>query len=367
MAADVCRWGILGTAGIARKNWHSIWNADNATLGAVASRSQERAETFISECQAEVPFTEVPVPCGSYEELLARDDIDAVYIPLPTGLRKEWVCKAAEAGKHVLAEKPVGNNAGEVAEMVGACEKAGVQFMDGVMYMHSDRLPLLRSILDDGETVGELRRITTQFSFNAPPEFLDGNIRVHSDLESLGCVGDLGWYTIRFALFVMNWEVPVRVAGRLLRTLGRPDSPNSVPIEFSGELFFANGVTASFYNSFVTHHQQLAHVSGTKGFIELNDFVLPYVGNEIGFQSSQAEFEVTGCQSNMADYSKRYAVAEYGNNHPSAQETKLFRTFSQLVLAGTPDRFWPEVTLKTQQVLDACLDSARQEGAVVTI
>jgi len=75
----------------------------------------------------------------SYEALLARSDIDAVYIPLPTGLRKEWVVRSAQAGKHVLVEKPVGCNAADVDAIIAACEKHRVQFMDGVMFMHGRR------------------------------------------------------------------------------------------------------------------------------------------------------------------------------------------------------------------------------------
>src|SRR4051812_12069520 len=97
----LCRWGILGAATIAKKNWQAIRNSGNATLVAVASRSADRAAEFINELQSSVAFEPPPKTC-TYEELLASRDIDAVYIPLPTGVRKEWVIKAANAGKHVM-------------------------------------------------------------------------------------------------------------------------------------------------------------------------------------------------------------------------------------------------------------------------
>ena len=103
---NLCRWGILSTAGIARKNWQAIHNSGNGTIVAVASRDAAKAQQFIDECQADVSFATAPEAIGGYDELLGRDDIDAVYIPLPTGLRKEWVIKAAQAGKHVMCEKP---------------------------------------------------------------------------------------------------------------------------------------------------------------------------------------------------------------------------------------------------------------------
>ncbi|MDA0285010.1 MAG: Gfo/Idh/MocA family oxidoreductase, partial [Planctomycetota bacterium] len=118
MSNQTCRWGILGTAGISRKNWHSIRNSENATLVAVASRSSERAQQYIDECQRDVSQLPVPRAVGSYEELLTADDIDAVYVPLPTGIRAEWVIRAAEAGKHVLCEKPCGLDAAEVQRIL---------------------------------------------------------------------------------------------------------------------------------------------------------------------------------------------------------------------------------------------------------
>src|SRR5579885_2888355 len=171
MAQAPCRWGILGTANIARKNWKAIRNAGNSTLVAVASRDAARARRFIDECQAEAPFAPAPAACGGYDELLGRPDVDAVYVPLPTGIRKEWVLRAARAGKHVLCEKPCAVTADDLRVMLDACQEQGVQFMDGVMFLHSRRLPLLRQVLDDGQSVGAVRRIASQFSFKAPEDF----------------------------------------------------------------------------------------------------------------------------------------------------------------------------------------------------
>jgi predicted dehydrogenase len=102
---------------------------------------------------------------------LASDEIEAVYIPLPTGLRKEWVLRAAAAGKHVLSEKPCAVSVADLREMIEACRKHRVQFMDGVMFMHSRRLPRLREILEDGRSVGQVRRITSAFSFLGAGDF----------------------------------------------------------------------------------------------------------------------------------------------------------------------------------------------------
>jgi predicted dehydrogenase len=367
MTDRILRWGILGTANIARKNWHAIRNAGNATLVAVASRSADRSRQFIAECQSVVPFPDPPRACASYDELLASRDVDAVYIPLPTGIRKEWVVNAAAAGKHVLVEKPVGVNAVEVEEMIAACREHRVQFMDGVMFMHSERLGRLREVLDDGKSVGRLKRIASHFSFKAGEDFLRSNIRVSGELEPLGCLGDLGWYNIRFTLFATNWRMPTRVTGRLLSEAKRPDSRSNVPAEFSAELFFPDGVSASFYCSFVTENQQWAHISGTEGFVTVPDFVLPYFGSEVAFTATKAAFRARGCQFDMEEHTRRFAVHEHGNNAPESQEANMIRRFSWLATSGRPDDSWALMALQTQQVLDGCLASARQDGRAVEL
>jgi len=93
------RFGILSTANIGRQNWKAIFNSGNAIVTAVASRDAVRSREFIRKCQREFPFAAEPAALGSYEKLIASKDVDAVYIPLPTGLRKEWVLRAAAAGK----------------------------------------------------------------------------------------------------------------------------------------------------------------------------------------------------------------------------------------------------------------------------
>lgn len=364
---STCRWGILGSAGIARKNWQSIKYSGNGELVAVASRSLDRAEEFVAECQAQIPQPRMPRAVGSYEELIAADDIDALYIPLPTGIRKEYVLKAAAAGKHVLCEKPCAVNAADLQEQIEACEKAGVQFMDGVMFMHTKRLMALREVLEKGDSIGDIRRIATQFSFMMPDDFLQENIRVHSSLEPLGCLGDLGWYCIRMILWTMNYEMPTAVTGRLISEQGGSDSPDTVPIQLSAELIFPGRVTASIYCSFETENQQWVNISGTKGHIAIEDFVLPYFGSNLEFSVSRPRFEVDCCQFHMEKHDQRVSIHEYSDSHPSAQETRLFQKFGELVLSGKPDPHWPDIALKTQQIMDACLASARNGGQEETI
>jgi predicted dehydrogenase len=359
--SNICRWGILGAANIARKNWQAIANAGNGQLVAVASRDLARAQSFIDDCQQSAPHPVPPRACD-YEALLANPGIDAVYIPLPTGVRKEWVIRAAQAGKHVLCEKPCAPNATDLAEMIAACKQHNVQFMDGVMFMHSARLPLIRTALNDNHSVGDIKRITSQFSFLAPEGFMQQNIRVSQSLEPLGCLGDLGWYNIRFTLWTMNYALPERVSGRILNA-----NSAGVPLEFSAELFFAGGISASFYCSFLAENQQWAVISGALGHLRLNDFVLPFFGGEAAFEITKPAFEVYGCHFNMVGHTRRIAAPEYSNNYVNSQETNLFRRFGELALSKRPDPVWAEIALQTQQVMDACLASANRGGELVNL
>jgi predicted dehydrogenase len=364
---NVLRWGILSTAHIARKNWKAIKLSGNSTVTAVASRDVERSRRFIAECQAAAPMSPAPQAFGSYEELLASKAVDAVYIPLPTGLRKEWMLRAAAAGKHVVCEKPCAVSVADLQEMLEACRKHQVQFMDGVMFMHSRRLALMRQVLDDGESVGQIKRITSAFSFCAPKEFFASNIRANSELEPQGCLGDLGWYCIRLALWAMNWQLPHSVSGRLLAQFGGGGDQRAVPTEFAGELSFADGVTASFYCSFLTDNQQWANLSGNRGYLQVPDFVLPWAGSRLSFMVHKVQFNVDGCDFRLDPQARRYSVAEHSHSHATAQEAGLFRNFARQIRSGQLNEAWPEAALKTQQVMCACLDSALSQGQMISI
>lgn len=365
--AQLCRWAIVGTAGIARKNWRAIRLAGNATLVAVASRDRSRAAAFIADCQRECPFDSAPVAVGSYAEAIDRDDVDAVYMPLPTGTRGEWAVRAAERGKHVLVEKPCGTDVADAERVIAACRAAGVQFMDGTMFMHARRLGAIRDALRGD--VGAVARIASQFSFRAADEFFVDNIRLHADLEPLGCLGDLGVYQIMFALWALEPRMPRSVVGRTLASAQAPSSPRPVPIAFAGDLFFPGepAASASFYCSFVAEHQQWVHVSGSRGSLRVDDFVLPFFGSEQSFTVSRPVFAIEGCDFRMERHDRVVVTDEYANGHPTAPESSLFRNFSGLVLSGTTDDQWPRRSLATHKVMMACLESASQGGKEVAI
>jgi len=349
----------MSTANIGRQNWKAVFNSGNCVISAVASRDVKRSCQFIREGQRKFPFAAKPSALGSYEELLASPNVDAVYIPLPTGLRKEWVLPAAAAGKHVICEKPCGVGFADVQDMAAACRKNHVQFMDGVMFMHSPRMPRVREVLDDKKSVGSIRRISSAFSFCGTNEFSRGNIRLDGGLEPAGCLGDLGWYCIRFTLWTMKWQLPHTVTGRILSESDRIGGRVPAPTEFSGELFFNDNVSAGFYCSFIAADQQWAFVSGRKGWLRIPDFVHPFNSREPVFEVNRTEICV---REAGADQSQALIPESADLGHATAQNTVMFRNFARQVFSGKLNNEWPMWVLKTQQVQDACFQSAQAGG-----
>jgi predicted dehydrogenase len=353
------RFGIIGPARIARKNWRAGFYSGNCEVTAVASRDLERSRKFISECQAQFPFETLPAAFGSYEALLASKNVDAVYIPLPTALRKEWVVRAAQAGKHVICEKPCAVSTGDLEEMISACRQNRVQFMDGVMFMHNRRLDQIRAVLDEGVAVGQVRRLTSNFSFLGAEDFMHANIRASRSLEPAGCLGDLGWYCIRFALWLMNWQMPRQVDGRIISRAA--NEPSGVPVEFSGELFFDRDVSLGFYCSFLAANHQAFVISGTKGFLQMQDFVNSFRG-EPAFETVTIQLQTDGGNSFARPVVKLFPHVEPGDNPETAQETNMFRNFANQIFSGKLNDDWPMWSAKTQEVLDACLEAAQKKS-----
>jgi predicted dehydrogenase len=220
---------------------------------------------------------------------------------------------AGKAGKHILCEKPCGTTATEVQAMLDACKASNVQFMDGVMFMHSKRLPLLRQVLDDGTSVGDIRRIVSQFTFAASDDFQRNNIRVSSELEPLGCLGDLGWYNVRFSLWAMKYQMP---ASERPNDRGRRNGESPVPMEFSGELFFANGVSAVLL---IPHGTAAMGALSARGSLTVPDFVLPYFGCEARSRRTRRSSTCRAVIS-LGGHPRRHAVSR------PAMENRMRRT-----------------------------------------
>lgn len=342
---QTCRWGILGTASIARKMTRAMHLSSHGDPIAIASRTIERANAFGDAHRIERRH-------ASYEAVLEDPEIDAVYVPLPTALRDGWVIRAAESGKHVLCEKPAGVNLGAVEEMLEACRDAGVQFMDAVMFMHHDRLAALTTALPS--LGSEVALLDTAFSFLADDAFLVENIRVDPGREPLGCVGDLGWYGARIALIAMG-AMPVCVRAR------HHELVNQVPIHTTAELEFAgkNGPRlARIQCSFRHPLREWVEITGRDASIWMHDFV---------FGPPEGAFFERRSQSRLTDLDLEHlADVERTTVGSCIQEIRMIDRFSRIAIGLDPQEpDWSQWARQTQSVIDAMMVSAAAGGSDV--
>jgi xylose dehydrogenase (NAD/NADP) len=254
------RWGILGAARIARREViPSIIKSSNGSLQAIGSRDLAKAK----ELQSEFGFRSA---YGSYEEVLADSDVDALYIPLPNNQHCEWVLKAAAAGKHILCEKPIGLNAAEARRMVDACKAADVRLMEAFMYRYSDRTAKVRELIQTG-ALGEIRQINSTFRFLlANPE----SIKLQPKLGG-GSLFDVGCYPVNFVGMVADLVGAGPASARPLSSKVDFIESGGVDLQFSALLRYPSGLMASIHSGFNAHKRVYSEVIGTSGVLEIPD------------------------------------------------------------------------------------------------
>ena len=343
------QWGILGCAGIARKFCASVGRVENAVVAAVASRTAGKADDFIADnCPGSKAY-------ASYDELLADPNIQAVYIPVPTGVRMELVVKAAAAKKHVLVEKPLAS-AAEAKMMIEACKNAGVQFMDNTMFLHNIRQSAVRNVLKDGDMFGDLRHVHSTFSIDCANDeaWASENIRMKKSLEPLGCLGDLGWYNVRLTLWAFEYVLPSSVSCTYVE-----HTEEMVPTHVVAQMRFGKK-TASFMCSFKAAFRNNAELVGQKAVISLEDFV-------VTGKLDAASYKVTQTTFGAKDETFPLVTLKEEELSTGVQHAKLVELFSDMVASGKLDESWPQQTYQTQLVLDAMVRSAEQEGAWISL
>jgi predicted dehydrogenase len=245
------RWGVLGAAAIAlKKVIPGMQRSELCEIAALASRDADRARQAASQLHIEKAY-------GSYEELLADAEIDAIYNPLPNHLHVPWSIRAAEAGKHVLCEKPISLTVAEARTLIAARDRTGVKIGEAFMvYTHSQWLRA-RELVSSG-AIGELRAILGAFSyFNLDPN----NIRNKPEIGGGGLM-DIGCYPITMSRFLFGRE-PVRVLGLIDvdPELGT-DRLSSAILDFApSQAIFTCGTQLVPY--------QRMQILGTKGRIEI--------------------------------------------------------------------------------------------------
>lgn len=246
------RWGQLSTANIGlKKVLPGMKQAAHVELVGIASRNLDAARAAAKQLK-------IPQAYGSYEELLADPEIDAVYNPLPNHLHVPWSIKALEAGKHVLCEKPIALSAAEAQTLMDAAIKfPHLKVMEAFMYRHHPQWQKAKQLVNDGR-IGELRTIQSFFSYyNDDPN----NIRNMADIGGGGLM-DIGCYNISLSRFIFDAE-PQRVVG-----IVEYDPKLKTDRLASGMLDFRRG-TATFTCSTQLAGYQRVNIFGTNGRIEI--------------------------------------------------------------------------------------------------
>ena len=241
------RLGLLSTANINRALLGA--QPEGVEISAVASRDGAKAQAYASEHG-------IARSHGSYEELLADDGIDAVYISLPNGMHHEWTMRAIEASKHVLVEKPYSRRTAEAEEAWDAAERAGLVVMEAFMWRHHPQAAKARELVESG-AIGRLREIRTTFSF---PLFDHENVRMVADLDG-GALMDVGCYCISGAR-LLGGE-PEHVYGEQVT------GPTGVDVDFYGILRFPGDVVGVFDASFTLPQRQRLEAVGEDGTLVL--------------------------------------------------------------------------------------------------
>jgi predicted dehydrogenase len=313
------KWGVLGYARIARETIiPAINRSSNAEFYAIASRDKGKIE----ECRARYQFAN---DYDSYDALLDDPDVQAVYIPLPNALHREWTIKAAEKGKHVLCEKPVALNSAECREMIEACRKNGVLFMEAFMYRYTERIRKVREIVDSG-VLGDIRYINSCYRF-----FLTNpaSIKLKPELGG-GSLYDVGSYPLNFVGMITRDE-PVSVSAECVKE-------NGIDVILSAVLKYGSGIIATIHSGFNAQKRIYSEITGTKGSLEIPDTFL----DDEGFISLVTD---KGTEKIAVGGSDRYRLE--------------IEDFSAAVLSGGTPYLDSSESLRNVSVLERILEKIR--------
>lgn len=251
------RLGVLGCADVAvRRVLPAVAATPGVDLVAVASRDAAKAERVAAAFGGR--------PLHGYERLLDRADVDAVYVPLPSGLHAPWVRRALLAGKHVLAEKPLTTNLADTVELVGLAEAAGLVLRENFMFVHHGQHARVRELVADG-VLGELRAFTAVFAI---PERPAGDIRLRPELGG-GALLDVGGYPVRAAQLLLGPDL--EVAGAALTD----DPALGVDLDGGALLRRADGVQAQLSFGLRHHYSSGYHLLGTRARLTVEHAFTP--------------------------------------------------------------------------------------------
>jgi len=333
------KWGILGCARVARQVMApGIQQSRNGTIQAVASRSLENARQFARNFDIERSY-------DSYDELLCDPDIQAIYNPLPNNLHKYWTIRAAEAGKHVLCEKPLAVDASEGREMVTACKQNNVTLMEAFAHTFQPQNLHVKWLIDRGR-IGKILRLTAVHSSARP---LEGDVRLDKNLAG-GVLMDKGCYCVNTARFLFGAE-PISVyATAEFGTTSGVDERVIATLEFP-----AGGVAqfdCSFSLAANSSYCQSYEVFGASGHI--------YVPQGVAQVETYRFGKIVDSAFYIGDDAISSPTLEKNPCRSVHQWQLEAEYFADCVLQGKPLEFPHENGLANTLVMDAIYKSARQ-------
>ena len=315
MKKEKINWGILGCANIAKdRTIPSLLQVENSSLYAIAGRNPERLAAFADAFHPQVTY-------GSYDELLADPDVDAVYLPLPNTLHMEWSIRAMKAGKHVLCEKPLGMNAAQVRRMVEVAEEQNVRLTEAFSYLHGGAVRKAHEIIDSG-VLGTIKHIDVRYAFDGIRE---NDIRLNKTAGG-GVVYDLGCYCVSFIQDIYK-EEPVDV--HAVFGVGRE---SFVDENAMVSMTFPEGRTARFYAAFDSFTDSERTIVGEKGVLSI-----PVRYHEYGNMSLR-----------LTDADGRHEIKVLCENHFIDE----IRDFADGILTGKESRPTLQASLMNARTLD---------------
>ncbi len=333
-------FGIVGTGMIANEVANAIQQAGNARLAAVSSRTLSRAETFVTG-RADAQAVE------GLEPLLARDDVNAVYVAIPTAKKEAVALAAIAAGKHVLVDKPFMDGR-SVARIADAAASAGLLFMDATHFVHHPRRDAVRSVAE--------RRIGKRFGLHCvfySPLDDRSDIRFDPALEPTGALGDLGWYCMRAIVEYLRPQGAVSEVEVVLRR----DSDTGAVTEAIGALGFESGETMTFGSGFQCGTRlEDFRLLGEKGVLAMDDFVMNWT-NSIGSQAADVPTGYTVRTRSMTP--QDFIFVETPSKTP--QQVLMIEDFADLARSETTETWtaYAAATIATQSFLDAVWAAAK--------
>ncbi len=328
MEGLMLRFGILSTARIGRELVvPAIQDAENCVVTAVASRDVAKARAMADRFGAPHAF-------GSYEEMLASDVIDAVYIPLPTSQHVEWSLKAAEAGKHVLCEKPISLKAAEIEKLIAARDRHKVLIAEAFMVTYAPVWLKVRELLKD-KAIGELKHVQGAFTyFNRDPS----NMRNIPELGG-GALPDIGVYPTITTRFVTGAE-PERV-----QAVTRRDPEFGTDIYSSVKADFGS-FEMTFYVATQMAGRQVMVFHGTEGYIEVKS---PFNADRWGAE----EVELTN---------QKHDISQIFRFQDSRQYRRQAEAFAHAAKGEPAEVVTLENSLLNQRFIDAIYRASDHDG-----